>query len=167
MNIEVRQGIRYFAVRNDGKRDAGCGLVIDVCDDLTYVLPVDVVCKNGVRVTYCYDEPNASPLHKHNVRLKSSPDVFTDINFFVGVDDNYHFNNAYVHADCDVVDEVTATMIVALLDDGAKISDSDWDEVCNHLLSTQPQKEFTHHGYRQGSDKVADISKDDDTQFDV
>lgn len=45
MNIEVRQGIRYFAVRNDGKRDAGCGLVIDVCDDLTYVLPVDVVCK--------------------------------------------------------------------------------------------------------------------------
>ena len=143
MNIEVRQGIKYYVITNEGKRAVKIGLVIDVCDDLAYVFPVDAVCKNGVRMTYCYDEPNASPLYKHNVRLRSSPDVFTDIN------DNYHFNNVYVHADWGVVDEVTTTMIVSLLDDGAKISDSDWDEVCNHLLSTQPQKEFTHRGDRK------------------
>lgn len=159
MNIEVRQGIKYYVITNEGKRAVKIGLVIDVCDDLAYVFPVDAVCKNGVRMTYCYDEPNASPLYKHNVRLRSSPDVFTDIN------DNYHFNNVYVHADWGVVDEVTTTMIVSLLDDGAKISDSDWDEVCNHLLSTQPQKEFTHRGHRQGSDKVVDIGKDDDNQL--
>lgn len=165
MNIEVRQGIKYFAVRDDGKRDMGWGLVIDVCDDLVRVLPVDAICRDGVRMTYCYDEPNAGPLHKHNVRLKSSPNVFTDINFVVGADNNYHLDNAYVHADWNAVDEVTATMVLSLLDNGAKISDSDWDEICNHLVITQPQKEFVHRSYRQGSDKIADVGKDDDIRL--
>lgn len=44
----MRQGIKYYVITDEGKRDAGCGLVIDVCDDVAYVLLVVAICKFAI-----------------------------------------------------------------------------------------------------------------------
>lgn len=145
------------------------GLVVAVGIDYIKVIPANCLYdSDGRRRCYCYDESSLDR-YKHNVRLKSSSGVFTGLNSMIVAGGTLLVDNVFVVADMRKVltisDDDFIKFRVRLIDDGAKISDSDWDEVCNHLFSTQPQKEFTHHGYRQGSDKVADISKDDDTQF--
>lgn len=164
-DFEVGMAVAYKDYELSRERDF-VGLVTDVTDDVMVVTIVRNIMRplpdgNSYYNILCYDDVGAVyEKHKNNVRLRNCPPPFSDLSN--GVSDN-----VYVQTDnikCFAEDELNECH-VTILDNGIKVDADVMREVKHHLWQEQPQKEFTHHGYRQGSDKVADIGKDDDAQF--
>ncbi len=166
--FEVGCAIKYCKKNESSKFrkfKSNYGLVVGVSDIDVSFFVVSRIRKrlpNGVG-TYrilCYDDVDAVyEKHKDNVRLRKCPPPFVELSD--GIKENVYVNADFNDVSRFTVDNLTEYDIVIL----GKVDDDVIDEIKNHPFSTQSQKEFTHHGYRQGSDKVADISKDDDTQF--
>lgn len=140
MNMKIKQGIKYF------DNTTKYGLVIAIQNNHIEILPAKPIYdENGIRKTHCYDEPNAGPEYKHNVQLKNSPDVFKALGYVIK---SKHLPNVYVKADRSQKIKISETDFITkkvrIIDNGAEISDTDWKEICNHLRTTEPQKQLIH-----------------------
>lgn len=154
MNIEVRQGIKYL--EKNGTISTKYGLVIETGDDYIRILPVDCLYdENGIRVVYCYDEPEGQSLeYQHNVRLKDAPEPFTELNCVVDATGITKSHNVYVKADWNLSSIIHESDFiqkrVRIIDNGVPISDRDWHDVCSHMGIDQLQKEKSHDVRRRG-----------------
>lgn len=159
MNIEVRQGVSFSLSK---RFPDSYGLVIESNDSYIDVLLVDCLYNsNGNVKFYCCDESDLEE-YQYNVRLKDAPIPFSDVNLDINIGDFIDNHNVFVMIDKWkrlYRDDFTEKK-VQLLDGGAKISDEDWDNVCNHLRITQPQKQLTYQ--RSLPDDVSEQSDKDD-----
>lgn len=166
-DFEVGYAIRYMKYNQLNELKSYYGLVIEVFDKKISFVAVSNIMRwlpnsDGYYKVLCYDDVGACGCDKNNVRLRKCPPPFSELSNGVK-EDLYAVAVRLKYFNQSDIDKYH----VILLDGGIKVDGDVIDEIKNRLVITQPQKEFTHHGYRQGSDKVADIGTGDDIQFDV